>query len=408
MQLHDNPLAKLAIVLQCASTGGLRYCLRLAEGLIAQRPDLELTCYVGTQVLTVFGEDSVRGKLAGLGIRCRPWPELPSRPARKRRWYRLMKYHRAQADYAKWLQHFNEYQLVFFAWPYSLECPELNSQIAFIPHDFNYSHFFGALNMAPDAARQQWEQHSRWLQRAHPIVSSNFIADELSRIFPQVSERACTIPLARLSDHDRLPEVAARSLIESLGIQGEYILSLNNVSYHKNLGQVLGAFHYVRQTHPHLSLVIAGHNTTGIRGNMNTPWYVDPSEHDANVLGLGMRTDQEVTALIQCARLVINASLYEAGNGSGLDAWALGTPVAMSDIPPFQEHMTTLGVQAELFHPRCCFQIRDAILATLNDSPAVASRVAESREAMARYDWEKVAQHYLAAFDRMLAKPKAP
>ncbi len=148
---------------------------------------------------------------------------------------------------------------------------------------------------------------------------------------------------------------------------------------------------------------MVGHNTHGASGAMRTPWYVDvdteaPVESN-QVISLGMRSDEEVAGLIQGARMVINASLYEAGNGSGLDAWALGTPVVMSDIPPFREHIQRLGVRAELFHPRCCFSIRDAILRVLDDESRAAVMVQESKRQMDKYTWTEVAQNYLGAFE---------
>ena len=49
--------------------------------------------------------------------------------------------------------------------------------------------------------------------------------------------------------------------------------------------------------------------------------------------------------------MVINCSLYEPGNGSGADAWKIGTSVAMSNIPSFKEQLEFLSVKAELFDP---------------------------------------------------------
>lgn len=395
-------LRKLAIVLQCASTGGWRYCLRLAEGLSRQRPELELTCYLGSQVTTTFAGDEPLARLAEAGVVSQAWPELPERPAKKRRWWRTFKYHQAHRHFDKWLQHFDQYDLVFFAWPYLLECPETSARVAFIPHDFNYLHFMGTFNMAPADAERQYAQHARWLQRGTPIVSTNFIADELQRAFPQCRQRPRVVPLARLSDQNRLPSDQARQIVQRLGIDGDYMLSVNNISHHKNLGQVLSAFHYVQANYPDMRMVIVGHNTLGVQGYVPTPWYVDQNAVGGHVLSLGMRSDLEVAALIQCARLVINASLYEAGNGSGLDSWALGTPVVMSEIPAFCEHISTLGVRAELFHPRCCFQIRDAILTTLRETERIAEQVAISQAAMQKYNWDDVARQYLDAFDQLL------
>ena len=74
-----------------------------------------------------------------------------------------------------------------------------------------------------------------------------------------------------------------------------------------------------------------------------------------------------MNALIMCASAVVNTSLYEAGNGPGIDAWALGVPVAMSDIPCFTEHIKYQNIRAELFDPRDPRDIAAKILTILNN-----------------------------------------
>lgn len=398
-----EPNKKLAVVLQSASTGGWRYLTRLVGGLRRQRPGLQVTCYLGRSINVLFGDnDDPVDLLESTGAIASTWPDLPEPPpANKFRPIRKWRYAEAQKDFQKWLRHFEEYDAVFFAWPYWMECPDLRTRLYFIPHDFNYLHFMGAFNMAPADAQRQKLLHADWLRRATPIVSSQFIADELKRGFPAYSGSTHVIPLSRLSVDCRMHNSQAAQQLAKLGVEGDYLLSVNNTAYHKNIGQLLSAFHYVLERHPNLKLVLVGHNTDGASGLMRTPWYVDVAErtHTSQVISFGMRNNDEVTALMQGARMVINPSLYEAGNGSGLDAWALGTPVVMSDIPPFREHLTTLGVQAELFHPRCCFSIRDAICRVLEDASLAASMVATSRSAMERYDWLQVADQYLRVFE---------
>ncbi len=290
-----------------------------------------------------------------------------------------------------------------------LECPQLQCPIVFIPHDFNYLHFAGSWSMTLEASQRQQEMHAQWLRRATPIVSSRFISNELTTNFPECPKPVEVIPLARLSQEQRLPDENAKTIVESLGVRGEYILSPNNVSHHKNFGQVLAACYYLRQQYANLQLVVCGHNTEGITGYLRSPLYLDRTitgnqiQEPPHVVSVGMRSDREVAALIQRASLVVNASLYEAGNGSGLDAWSLGSPVVMSDIPAFVEHISTLGVRAELFHPRDCFSLRDAMQRILADPERAHELAADSQAAMQKYTWVDVAQRYLHVFDRVIS-----
>ncbi len=212
-----EPKQKLAVVLQTASTGGWRYLIRLLEGIRSQRHDLDIACYLGWPVLATFAEDRPRERLEALRVGVRDWPDLPEAPpANKFRPVRKWRYEKAHRDYHRWINHFNEYDAVFFAWPYGLACPDLSTRLFFIPHDFNYLHFMGAFNMAPADAQRQKAWHAEWLTRGQPIVSTQFIADEIKRGFPGHATKPHVIPLARLSDQCRLDETAAKQIVSRL------------------------------------------------------------------------------------------------------------------------------------------------------------------------------------------------
>lgn len=404
-------LRKIAIVLQTASTGGWRYVRRLAEGLRGVDPHLEITCYLGPQVDAVFASDRPRESLQAMQVSVLDWrdPTPPGEPRKGhgvKRWLQHRKQRQERRDqnerYDQFIAELDKHDVVFFAWPYFMASPVLKTAMAFIPHDFNYAHFTGLFIATRPAYESLLVQHEYWLRIAHPVVSSPFIAGELKRVFPQSNRDPRVIYLSRLGSHPPVEPLRAKQIVADLGVEGDYILNLNNITPHKNLGQVIGGFYHCLESHPDLKLIVAGFGTEGIRGRANNPLYIDNCEENWNVASLGLVSDEQVTALIQCSRLVINASLYEAGNGSGLDAWALGTPVAMSSIPPFLEQMEFLGVEACVFDPRCCYQIRDAILNILNEPEQAAKSAERSRLAMDRYDWQTVAQHYRQFFEDII------
>ncbi len=395
---------KLAVVLQNASTGGWRYTCRLLEGLREVRPDLEITAFMGKGVLSVDRTDSSPYKqLEGMGIAVKRMPPLRSVDGRSSSRLALSLFRKmlGASAYRKWLLDLECHDVVLFAWPFGIQCPKLNIPIVFVPHDFNYTHFVGSYVDKPKDLAQMKAQHQHWIDHGHAVVSSDFIAEEFARTFPASQQVPHVIPLSHLGTAGRMDNHEMRNHLEKMQIRGEYMLCLNNISAHKNLGQVLSGFYYATRKFPNIRLIIAGHGTDGIRANANVPWYVDHVESDAQIMSLGLRSDAEIKALIQGSRLVINGSVYEAGNGSGLDAWALGTPVAMSSIPAFLEHLHRLDVRAETFNPRCCYEIAQAILRIL-ENPESASRDAQhSQEAMRKYTWSEVATQYSQYFDRL-------
>jgi glycosyltransferase involved in cell wall biosynthesis len=403
-----SPVNRLAIVLQSASTGGWRYTLRLAEGMRQARPHCELTVYLGRAVNKVCGDQLPAEVLAKLSIQVKKITWL--RPCRNRsRLRNLVSMIRSvlnAPNYRRWIRELNDYDAVFFAWPYGIDCPACTSPVAFIPHDFNYTHFTGTFVESIESSELLRIQHQRWVQQAYPIVSTQFIADELKRTFPSHKHSPKVIPLSHLGSLDAFSLHEAQQIVRGLGIAGDYILSLNNVSAHKNLGQLLAGFHYVSKLHPELKLVLAGFGTEGIHGYANSPFYIDCSRGEGNVTSLGLRQDREVAALIVCAKMVVNASLYEAGNGSGLDAWAAGTPVAMSAIPAFLEHLESLDVRAETFNPRCCYELRDAMLRIIEQPETASINSAYSKVSMGRYRWKDVAIKYFQCFDDLAGRSK--
>jgi glycosyltransferase involved in cell wall biosynthesis len=394
---------RIAIVLQHASTGGWRYTCRLIEGLRQARPECEVTVYLGRAVNKVCELASPRTMLSELSAVVKPVPWLKSIRERSglRKVVNKIRLGLNAANHRRWLHELDTFDTVLFAWPYGIECPKSKSPIAFVPHDFFYTHFIGSFIESPAACQSLRRQHARWLERAYPVVSTEFISDELKRTFPEYRRSPKVIRVSHLGSNETLSKDEASRIVRGLGIEGDFILSLNNLSPHKNLGQLLAGFHYVLREHPHLKLVLVGFGTDGIRGNANTPFYIDCVQSGGNVISLGLRRDREVSALISCSRMVVNASLYEAGNGSGLDAWAMGTPVAMSAIPSFLEQLQALDVRAETFNPRCCYEIRDAMLRILNQSELANSNSVHSQRAMNRYDWRNVASQYLQWFDEI-------
>jgi glycosyltransferase involved in cell wall biosynthesis len=400
----DVRLNKLAVVLQHGSTGARRYAYRLIEGLCEARPNLEISLYLGQKVLSLKSECDHSGiQQLSDRVRVRSVPSLKATSRRSPlkqivgvagKVARLVRYRR-------WISEMEQHDVAFFAWPYGIELPRLTIPVAFIPHDLNYTHFVGNYVDRPKSLQETRDQHWHWLTHAHSVVSCEFIADELQRTFPQIANRSKVIPISHLSSAGAMSMESALAIVHRLGIEGKFVLCLNNVSAHKNLGQIMSGFHYAQRNHPELKLVLCGFGTENIHGMCRTPFYLDLDAEPASVISMGSRTDLEAKALIQCAAMVINGSLYEAGNGSGLDAWALGTPVAMSSIPPFLEHMRVLGVRAETFHPRCCFEIRDAILRILDQPDVALENVRMSQQAMNRYAWSHVGERYATFFEHI-------
>jgi len=397
--------------------GGSRFLRCLVPALKERRPELILRllapralfaredwkAFAGTHGLEVVELVSTRWTQEGV-------PGLPSTAAGIRY---------AQGRFPKWLGRLpgrmsgnfqNEVRrksagadLAFFPWPFLFSLPALDCPAAAVVHDFNYKYSFGGFSALFPWQRELVEREMpRWLAGTHPVVTSDFMAAELRRFYPDWQEKATMIrmppmipPLAPVKD-DRPSE----EIIRRLGIQSPFVLYPCNLHAHKNIGPLLAAIALLAEKGTAPSLVLTGPYTDQIRGPACRIGVVRDAG-PANVIGLGYVSHRDMEALTELAAVVVSSSLYEAGNGPGLEGWAKGRPVAMSDIPSFVEHMKVWGVHAELFNPRSPESIAAALDRILRDPDKALALAKESQKRISANTWARAADQYLLLFDRM-------
>jgi glycosyltransferase involved in cell wall biosynthesis len=294
-----------------------------------------------------------------------------------------------------------DYDIAFFTWPFHLKCPDLNCPMAGIFHDFNYKYFFSGQVMVPWVLELLNQEMPIWLSRATPIVSTEFMQGELKKFYPKFGHKTKVVPVAPTSHMSTIDN--PKEIVERRGISKEYILCPTNVCSHKNTGPLVAAFSELKKKYPNLLLVFTGLGTEVIDGHAS-PVGVERGCEPKDVYGLGYVTNEEIDALIQCALVVVNPSLYEGGNVPGFDAWQRGVPVAMSRIPPFEEHVSVHGVQAEFFNPRSPNEITSAIDQILSHPEQTKRKALQSKQAINHFTWERAAEGYLNIFDEMLSQ----
>lgn len=291
--------------------------------------------------------------------------------------------------------------LIFCPWPYLIECPKLDSSVPVVSifHDFNFRYYFNGPTTHPVHFKLLKEEIPRWLGLSTPVVSTHFMQRELEKFYPEFGSKANVIHLSSLTGEMDMDLLEAKEIVKSLGITDSYLLYPTNTSTHKNIGNLLTAFHLIQKKYPALKLVLAGFGTEIVNGKANAFGLELGMEH-RNVIGLGYVTNAQIDALIQCAEVVVSASLYEAGCGPGLDAWKKGVPVAMSNIAPFTEHLEVQGVKAQVFDPKSPPDIAEKIEYILRHPEQAKKDARDSQEKLAQYDWSCVAQKYINVFEK--------
>ncbi len=301
----------------------------------------------------------------------------------------------------------NGYDAVFYSWPYDIAAPNILKPLFFIPYDFTFSHGFGFDGMG-FYCKDYWFNNvlpslkTFVEKKAYPIVSSEFIKDEYNRVFPDSEHKPDIVYLSKFNEYAQKTKREIRKTLDKYNIHNDYILFANNNMPHKNLSQTIAAMYYVKQKYPDIKLVISGYQNQNILGKINCPYYMDHTddENDWDIKGIGQLLDNDFSVLLQGAKMVINSSLCEAGAGSALDAWEIGVPVVMSNIPSFKNQIDFLGTKAELFDPRNSQDIARAILRLLDNPKLALEKAKTSQQAMKQYTWEMVAQKYIDIFER--------
>jgi glycosyltransferase involved in cell wall biosynthesis len=295
------------------------------------------------------------------------------------------------------------FDFAFFTWPFHLHCPRLKCPMAGIFHDYNYRYYFSANPMLPSIEAFLNETMPVWLAQSTPIVSTEFMRSEIGKFYPDYADKVRVVPIAPMSRLSQMDSVEARHTVVKMGVSGRYLLCPTQMMGHKNVGPLLAAHALLKKRGYPGILVFTGAGTDSINGRA-CDIGLERGKEGRDVFGLGYVSNEQVDALIRCADVVVNSSLYEGGNGPGFDAWSLGVPVAMSHIPPFLEHMKTHDVRAEIFDPRSPEDIADKIGRILSNPLKSLEDAAHSREAISAFTWERSAQGYLDVFEETISR----
>jgi glycosyltransferase involved in cell wall biosynthesis len=396
--------------------GGSRVVRALLPAIKTVRPEIEIT-YFGNPAtikrenvqeefsqydITVIPLDSVRFSSTGFFNNDLAAKAIKYCQGYFRQYLRHLPYVLSGEVHREIEKKVREYDIAFFPWPFFISVPDLQCPIVGIFHDFNFKYYFsGAFTFSEWQEKQLNKEIPEWLEKVTPVVSTNFMASELAKFYPQFSHKTRVVYLAPNSAVNTIKKEEAEKIVRALGVRIPYILCSTNLNAHKNVGRLFSSMSILRKRGYDLRIVLTGPTTERMRGRA-CDIGVELTDIDPDVLGLGYVSNLQVDSLIQCSSAVVNPSLYEAGNGLGMDAWGLGVPVAMSNIPAFIEHLEVQGVRAEVFDPCNPVDIANKISNILSDPVKAIADANHSRDALRKITWEKTAMEYLNIFEDTL------
>ena len=293
------------------------------------------------------------------------------------------------------------YDFAFFLWPYLIDLPEIKVKKFIILHDFMFKYYFGGFgSFNINEIEKQNYFLDKWVKNSNIIVTSNYMKKELNKFYPKVSDKKIhLIRIGPLTYFEKNKEKI--NIFKKFDINSKYILCPTVDKPHKNILNLIKAFNLVKIKHKKLKLVFCGAGTNLINGKLFNN-KIQISETDKEVFGLGFVSDEELKILIKRAEMTINTSIYDAGNGSGLDAWQIGSPVLMSNIPPFIEQLKYLKVKAVTFDPNNHFDLYKKINLLLKYSKNKKQQmITVSQKNIRKFGWKKVVSEYFNLMNKL-------
>ncbi len=223
------------------------------------------------------------------------------------------------------------------------------------------------------------------------LVPTQWVADDIHRHFPRL-KTIIEVTGEGIPDPDP-------SVWSDPDPTNPYLLHVGSAYPHKNLDLLLDAWKILSDTHPTLSLVLAGERDAFMKRLEERV----VREKLPRVQFPGRISDADLPALYAKASTFVFPSQNEGFGLPPLEAMAYGCPVVSSDATCLPEVLGQEGVF--FFQPRGTDGIIRAVETVLRDP--VGARNAARQAAVvlrARHDWKKTAERTLQAYETTYAQ----
>ena len=254
-------------------------------------------------------------------------------------------------------------------------------------HDLSWHHVPDSYSALDRFRQRRWV--SLAVRLADRIVAvSETTRRDLSALFPEAARKTSVVPPGVedrfFAEWGRREEQRVR---DRYSLDGRYLLTLGSFHPRKNLVNLVEAYDRFRSGNPgRVLLLIAGR---GGRDSGRLLSRIVRSPFRREILLSGYIPREDLPALYAGADLLVFPSRYEGFGIPALEAMAVGTPVATSDLPVFEE---VCGEAALRFDPEDPDSIARGIALSLQEEPARAERIRLGAERARRFRWESSAR----------------
>jgi len=320
-------------------------------------------------------------------------------------------------DTRLWIERYlreNRFDVVYFSYPFFLDPPRLAAPMISTPHDFIFKY---GLSGTPAIRRRLDAEVPRWLEAcAEVVVSSQFVADDLKRFYPNWAHKAQVIRLGIPSAERQPTPSEVEQFRKSRGLPETFVLVVGWIVEHKNQKVVFEAIARLRDSGRRISLVLVGPNShvlaeaTRDRKPASSTYVGQIAqfcedakiEHGSDYFSLGYIDDFGLECLYRCATMLIVPTLVEAGSFPAIEAMRIGCPVAFSSAPVYREMIDLVDGNAWIFPPHDSSALADLIAGVAGNRQEAQRRAAKAQEMVPRiFSWEKAAEGYFSVFRRV-------
>ena len=202
------------------------------------------------------------------------------------------------------------------------------------------------------------------------IAPSQYTKDSIIRFFPNVDPNKIHVVYEGLT---QLPKPKARKQPTT------DLLYVGNAYPHKNLAQLISAYEQLLETHPNLTLTLAGRDTVFYQHLKNL------AAHLPNVRFVLSPSDEELAQLYTSAKLYVFPSLSEGFGLPPLEAMSFNLPVVAANTSCLPE---ILEDAAHWFDPTTQGDLARAINEALTDEDLRTTLIKRGTDQIKKYSWD--------------------
>lgn len=253
---------------------------------------------------------------------------------------------------------------------------------------------------------QRYINDSEWLltyESTEVIVNSNFMKNDLQRIFGLPYEKINVIPnginITNFTGIERDYDFRRQYAMDNEKI----ILYVGRLVYEKGIQNLIGAMPKILSNYNDAKLVVCG------RGGM-----LDELKEETKTLGIeskvyftGYCDSKKVQKMYKCADMAVFPSTYEPFGIVALEAMLAGIPTVVSDVGGLNE-IVEHGVTGMKSYAGNSNSIADSVLSLLFDAKLCDSISKNAvKKVKELYNWNKIAQDTHYVYEQAICQTEA-